>query len=308
MVLLWRLLWILGELQCHPGVPAMLTRLLPTLLLTFGLWCAASSVSSADPAIDAIRDSGTVRIGYRVDTAPFSYERNGQPAGYSIAVCANIVETLSQALGRDLTITFVRVSTMSDDRFEAITSRRIDLLCEASTITLERRERVDFSSIIHVTGAGVLFWQDDVSGFEDLGSKPVGVLTQTTTEQAVADYLDASGIDASLVRFESHDKGFAALEAREISAYFADRDLLAAHILNRGGADGGLSLSNRYFTIEPYGIALPRNSPDLRLLIDRALAEMYRSGRIRQIMVEYLSQEPTDLHETVFALFAYPMR
>ena len=44
-----------------------------------------------------------------------------------------------------------------------------------------------------------------------------------------------------------------------------------------------LRVIDRLFTYEPLALALPRGDDDFRLLVDRVLSRLYRSGAIRPI-------------------------
>jgi ABC-type amino acid transport substrate-binding protein len=78
----------------------------------------------------------------------------------------------------DLKIAYVPVT--ASNRFEAIETGKADLLCEPTTDTLSRRERVDFSITTFIDGASLLVRGDGPSAFNDLAGKKVGVLAGTT--------------------------------------------------------------------------------------------------------------------------------
>jgi len=42
-------------------------------------------------------------------------------------------------------------------------------------------------------------------------------------------------------------------------------------------------LADEFLTLEPYALALPRGDSELRLLVDRTISRLYRSGRINDI-------------------------
>jgi len=48
----------------------------------------------------------------------------------------------------------------------------------------------------------------------------------------------------------------------------------------------GFQLSKQYFSYETYALALPRDDSAFRLLVDRTLARLYRTGRIETIMAK----------------------
>ena len=71
------------------------------------LTAAALALLLASPApaqelqgtLKKIKDSGTIAIGYREQSVPFSFKGNdGKPAGYSIDLCQRIVTGVQQQL------------------------------------------------------------------------------------------------------------------------------------------------------------------------------------------------------------------
>jgi polar amino acid transport system substrate-binding protein/glutamate/aspartate transport system substrate-binding protein len=61
-----------------------------------------------------------------------------------VDLCRAVADGLAKQIGMaDLKVTYVPVT--STDRFDAITGGKADLLCEATTVTLRRRESLGFS-------------------------------------------------------------------------------------------------------------------------------------------------------------------
>lgn len=54
-------------------------------------------------------------------------------------------------------------------------------------------------------------------------------------------------------------------------------------------------LSRETFTHEPYALALPRGDEDLRLVIDRALSYVYRTGAILDVYERYFGKPGHDV-------------
>jgi len=108
----------------------------------FSVIVAALLLVSQDAAagtLDRVRETGVFKIGYRTDAPPFSYDSAiGEPAGYIVDLCREVAAAAKQELGvKDLKVEYVTVT--AEDRFEAVKSGRVDLLCEATTVTLARR-------------------------------------------------------------------------------------------------------------------------------------------------------------------------
>lgn len=249
----------------------------------------AAALSAAAPAaaqtLDRLRESGEIRLGYRTDAEPLSFaDPEGLPAGYAVLVCERIADHLAEALDLvSLERSYVPID--AEGRFEAVADGEIDLLCGAATITLTRRETVDFSLPIFVDGAAVLLPADADPELEALAGKTVGVRRGTTTEEILGNSLQAAGIDAEITAMESHDAGLAALETGEIDAYFGDQSILFALYFASDASDG-LVISDNTLTIEKQALALPRGDTDFRLAVDRAISELFRSGAMVEIFRE----------------------
>src|SRR5262249_44964126 len=90
------------------------------------------------------RSTGAVTIAYRDASIPSSYlSAKGEPIGYSIELCRQLVDAMTQTLGRELEIKWLPVT--SETRIDAIASGRADLECGSTTNNVERAKRVAFS-------------------------------------------------------------------------------------------------------------------------------------------------------------------
>lgn len=277
-------------------------------LFMAALLCALTLLAGAAEAatLERIGDSGSIKLGYRQDAAPFSYaDSAGLPAGYTVALCQAVADAVGKALKRDdLKIDYVPVT--AESRFADLQAGRIDLLCGATTMTLERRRQVDFSLITFVTGSSVLYRDDGPANFLDLAGKKVGVRTGTTTEEGLKRALAENGIAAEVVGVADHDDGLGKLEGGELAAYFADRAILA--MLGRSAKEPDkLVLSDRFFSYEPYALALQRGDDDFRLLVDTTLARLYRTQEVGRIyQASFGNAGMSDLLKATFTLQALP--
>ncbi len=255
--------------------------------------------------LDRIAETGTLRIGYRADAAPFSYRNSiGDPSGYSVELCLTVGIGLEQMLGLER-IRFEYVEVDTDDRFEAVDSGRVDLLCGATTVTLSRREQVDFSLPTFVDGASVMFRENGPSSFKDLAGRNVGVRANTTTESALLGTLKNLGIEANVVAVTDHDKALEMLEDGQLDAYFADRAIL--QYLIAGRRITAMRVSPENFSVEPYALALKRGDTEFRLAVDRALSAIYSGPPIVQIFRKSFGDiEPSDALRTLYLISALP--
>ena len=129
------------------------------LAVVLALAVMAPAMAMAD-TLATVGQSGVFTIGYRTDAAPFSFETDGQPTGYSVELCAEIGKAVGEHLGRgDLNVVYKPVT--AETRFSSIESGKIDILCGATTKTLGRSERVGFTQLTFVTGASLLSMDSD---------------------------------------------------------------------------------------------------------------------------------------------------
>jgi polar amino acid transport system substrate-binding protein/glutamate/aspartate transport system substrate-binding protein len=229
--------------------------------------------------LGSITESKTIRIGYRTDVPPFSFQsKTGDAAGYSVDICRAIAVAVDKQLNLDVFgISYVPVT--ADNRFKMLEEGKIDILCGPTTATLARREIVDFSMPIFVDGAGIMVGPGlTISRMSDLAKLRLGVRSGTTTEQV----LNASFKNADITTFKDHGDGVAGLKAGTLDAYFADRTLLEypRHV---DGKDSKLRVADEYLTVEPYALAIPKEDSDFRLPVDRTISRLYRSKQIMEI-------------------------
>jgi len=246
------------------------------------------------------------KIGFREDAAPFSYRNDlGQPVGFTVELCAIVVGDLRKELELpDLLVEFIPVG--AEDRFSALQDGSIDLLCGATTATLSRREMVDFSIPTFIDGASVLYRKGGPADFESLTGQRVGVRGGTTTEAALQETLAKLSIAAEVVSVSDHTDGLAMLEGNELAAYFADQSILLFLLLNSEAREQ-LWLSGRFFTREPYALALPRGDNDFRLFVDRSLSRLYRRGAIGNLFTKSFGiAKPSQLVEALYLINALP--
>jgi len=268
----------------------------------------AGAAGAASPTLDRIKANGFVTFGYRDAAAPFSVrQRDGTPRGYSVELCEKVAGAIRKAVGiPGLKVVWRAVD--GETRISDVESRKIDAECGTTTITLSRMERVDFSLPIFVDGGSALVRAGSgLATVSDLKDKRVAVMPATTTETALKRTFALTGARASLVPVRNGAEGLAAIASGKADAYASDRMLLAQ--LKDGDTRGAdLAFLQNDFSFEPYALVLPRNDPDFRLLVNRTLADLYKSGEIDPIFIRWLGPygRPGPLLNAMFYLNSLP--
>jgi polar amino acid transport system substrate-binding protein/glutamate/aspartate transport system substrate-binding protein len=253
------------------------------------LFAAGVSAAAAD-ALDRVRETGTIRLAVRDDAAPMSYLRDGVPAGYTVATCARMAERLAEQLGLEtLAAKFVVVE--AETRFAAIAEGAADVLCGAATVTLERRETMDFSIPVFVDGASVMTLEGGPADFAALDDKRIGVRAGTTTAEALRATLARAGMQAAVVEVDDHAAGLSGGREGVFDAYFADQSILM-RLAAEAGDGPTLAVSANTLSVEPQALAMARGETRLRLEVDRALSRMWRSGEMAAIFERVFAPVP----------------
>lgn len=280
-----------------------------SIVLFLMLLASQPVLAGSSPTLERIKQNGVVRIGFRENEPPMSFlGEDGKPAGYSIDLCTRIVNEVKTRLQQpNIGIEFVPVD--SGNRFKAVADGKIDILCGATTKTLSRAERVDFTQLTFVTGASLLsLGQNDIGGVSDLQGKKVAVVKDTTTIEQLNKALKEAVIDAEVVPVGSAAEGMQALVAGKVDAFSSDQVVLIGLALTHDG-DEKFAIADDVFSFEPFALAVARGDSDFRLVADRALSRLNRNGQIRPLYAKWFGQfskqVPTML-EAMYLITATP--
>ncbi len=242
---------------------------------------APLSAEELTGTLEQIETSGKIKIGYRTSHPPLSFlGKGGEPAGYSIDICSNIVTEVGQKLGRDIGVEYIPVN--AEERFEALADNKIDILCGATTKTISRMELVDFTELIFVTGASFMSLQtNDILGGNFTGKK-IGVLKGTTTVDEVKQLFSDTKVSADIIMINSTAEGIEGLAKETIDALAADQAVLIGLALD--SEDPSIfSIAPNSFSYEPLALAVRRNDADFRLIADRVITRLNKSKQIIEI-------------------------
>ena len=275
----------------------------------FILLAATYALPAAAGTLDQIKKSGEIRLGYRTDAPPMSFnDASGQASGYSVELCKRIATAVKDELKLgNLKVTFVPLNT--EERIDAIVNNKADIECGATTITLSRAAKVDFTSMIFVTGGSLLSLAD--SGIETVSSlagKSVVVVAGTTSETALKAHLQKNLIDAKVVSVPNRDEAMKQLQGKQVDAFAGDQ-IVQIGFLMQAPNPAVYKLSRDLFSYEPYGLVVRRNDADFRLVANRALAQIYRADQIEQIYAQWFGKaglRPSPMLTAVYTLGALP--
>ena len=199
------------------------------------------------------------------------------------------------------------VVVTADNRLDLVRNGSVDLDCETTSVTLARRESVDFSLLTFATGATIMVRKVTATRELKAGeTKVIGVISGSTAETTLHRLIAERSVPAEIILFTTYDTARTALEAGQIDSFFADREILVGMRDASKNPDAFL-ISEDLLTYEPYAIALRLNQDRLRLAVDRVIAGLYRSGDIAPIFARWFpGSEPSFLLKAMYRLGAIP--
>ena len=269
--------------------------------LTVAAVAATSQASAQDTSVGAlsgtlkkIKDTGTITLGYRENSLPFSYlNKRAQPIGYSLDLCREIVEDASTELdGMDIKVTLSEVT--SADRLVRVKAGEIDLECGSTTSNLQRQKEVAFSPVFFVAGTKLMVPKaSKVTSYRDLAGKMVVVTAGTTNETALRTLSDKQKLGINIVTERDHAESFAVLEAGKADAFATDDVLLYGIIATEPRAHD-MKVVGEYLSYDPYGLAYRRNDPSFAAVVNNAFARMAAERRLTELYNKwFLHRLPT---------------
>jgi glutamate/aspartate transport system substrate-binding protein len=284
-----------------------------------GLACSIALAAPAlaqDPGetLKRIKESGTISLGHRESSIPFSYyDDRQQVVGYSHEIMLAAVEAVKKELGLPrLQIKLTPVT--SQNRIPLVQNGTIDLECGSTTNNLERQQQVAFSNTIFVVGTRLLTRKDSgVRDFPDLAGKNVVTTAGTTSERLIRRMNDEKKMSMNVIAARDHGEAFLTVQSGRAVAFMMDDALLAGEMAKARRRDEWHIVGTPQ-SREAYGCMMRKGDPAFKKVVDDAIARLMTSGEAAKLYARwFLSPIPPKgltlnlpLSDEMKALFASP--
>lgn len=197
---------------------------------------------------------------------------------------------LFNAIGEEAGLEIQFQSMPFDGLIPALQSQTIDAAISGMTITAERGQTVDFARPYFQSGLAIAVRQKnkgEIKSFDDLENKKVAVAIGTTGAQEAAKIpgVELSTFDNSAIALQELSNG-------KVDAVVNDAPVTLYAI--KVGNLNTIEVVGELLTEEYYGIALPKDSPNLEK-INNALDELLKTGKYREIYQKWFAGEPPKL-------------
>lgn len=245
---------------------------------------AGTATSAANGTLQKIKDSGTIVVGHRDSSIPFSYiaDDPNQPIGYAHDLEMKVVEAVKQRLNMpDLNVRYNLIT--SQTRIPLVQNGTVDFECGSTTNNEERQKQVAFSNGFFEIGTRLLTKKDSgINDFADLKGKTLVTTAGTTSERYIRQYNDDNQMDINIISAKDHGEAFLMLENGRADAFMMDDVLLAGEKAKAKNPDEWVIVGEPQ-SFEIYGCMMRKDDPEFKAVVDEALANVFSSGEINSI-------------------------
>ncbi|MBC3861321.1 transporter substrate-binding domain-containing protein [Undibacterium jejuense] len=266
-------------------------KLLKTLVLmiSVGMTCNAAQAQESG-TLKKIKDSGTIILGVRDSSIPFSYLDDKQSyQGYSVDLCMKIVTSVQRQLG--LSTLNVKLNPVtSATRIPLMANGTIDLECGSTTNNLERQKQVSFAPTTFVTANRILSKKSaHIKSLADLRGKVVVSTSGTSNLKQLTTLNADQNLGINILPAKDHAEAFLMVETGRAAAFVMD-DILLASLAANSKSPSDFEISKEALSVEPYGIMLRKDDPAFKKAVDTAISNILTSGDINRIYDKWFMQ------------------
>ena len=243
----------------------------------------ASPALAQDSTVKKIKETGTITVGHRDASIPFSYyDENQKPIGYSMDICAQIVADVKKELNMpNLKVNYQLVT--SANRIPLMANGTIDLECGSTTNNLEREKQVSFTNTHFITANRFVSKKSsNLKSLADLKGKTVVSTAGTSNIKQVTEINGSQNLGMNIISANGHPEAFQMVETGRAVAFFMD-DILLYSLAASSRNPNDFDISKDALSVEPYGIMLRKGDPEFKKIVDNSTGNLFKSGKINAI-------------------------
>jgi glutamate/aspartate transport system substrate-binding protein len=269
-----------------------MARTLPTLAAATlaGAFVLAAGGAFAQGTLDKIKSSGTITIGHRDASIPFSYlDDKQQPIGYSMDLCARVVEAIKAELKMPkLKVALAPVTSAT--RIPLLANGTVDMECGSTTNNAERQRQINYTYTSFVTANRFISKKaDKLDKLADLKGKTVVSTSGSTNIKQITELNAAQNLGINILAAKDHAEAFLMVETGRAVAFVMD-DILLAGLAANSSNPGQWQISADALSVEPYGMMVRKDDPAFKKVVDGAMAQLMKSGELQRIYTKWFQQ------------------
>ena len=291
----------------------MKKTLLGLALSSLLVFPALSNGEELTGTLKKVNDSGSITLGHRESSIPYSYYDNQQNViGYSHEVSLKIVEGIEKKLGKKIDVKLVPIT--SQNRIPLMKNGTIDLECGSTTHNTARAQEAGFTNTIFIINIRMITdAKSGINSFDDLKDKVVITTAGTTSERVLRNMNAEKGANIRIQAAKDHGDAFMMLADNRGVAFVMDDSLLYGERAKSPQPDRWV-VTGESQGQEAYACMMRKDDPQFKALADEVIAELATSGELEKIYNRWFTQPipPSNvnlefpLSESMKALFAAP--
>src|SRR3989475_3389876 len=259
-------------------------RILSVGLVTLSaLLLAGPPASAQEGTLKKIKETGTITLGHRDASIPFSYFDDKQAAiGYAMDLCGKIVDAVKAEL--KMPNLHVKLNPVtSATRIPLMANGTVDLECGSTTNNLERQKQVAFTITHFVTANRFVSKKAaNLKDLNDLKGKTVVSTSGTTNIKQITEVNGQKNLGITILPAKDHAEASLMVETGCAVAFFM-YDIRVYSLVASSKNPSEWVISADALSVEPYGIMLRKDDPSFKKVVDDAMIATYRSGAINAI-------------------------
>src|SRR3954453_13548888 len=261
----------------------MLFRNAALALALAGLTASGAQAQELTGTLKKIKETGTITLGHRDSSVPFSYyDDKQQVVGYAAELCYKLADAVKAAL-KDDKIQVKLNPVTSATRIPLVANGTVALECGSTTNNLDRQKQVAFTITHFVTANRFLSKKAaNLKTVDDLKGKTVVSTSGTTNIKQITEIGAQKGLNLNILAAKDHAEAFLMVETGRAAAFVMD-DILLYSLVAAAKSPQDYVISSDALSVEPYGIMLHRGDAPFKKVVDEAMIATYRSGAINAI-------------------------
>ncbi|MGO4809053.1 glutamate/aspartate ABC transporter substrate-binding protein [Cupriavidus sp. 2MCAB6] len=255
-----------------------------------GAGAAQAIDAAASPTLGRIKASGTIAIGHRTSSIPFSYyDSNQKVIGYSQDLCEKVIaEVGKQTAVANLQVRMIPVT--SQNRISLVQNGTVDLECGVTTNLKSRQQQVAFSTTFFVAGTRLLVKKGSpVQDFHDLSGKAVVTNAGTTSERILRKLNDEKKANITIQSAKDYGESFLILQSGRVAAFMMD-DVLLSGVRTMSPNPTEWTVVGMPQSFEAYGFMMRKDDPEFKKLVDGVIVGLMKSGEIKAIYAKWFNK------------------
>ncbi len=271
--------------------PGNFLKTITTLAAALLFTAAHTAYADGASRLDKIRESGAIVIGHPESSVPFSYlDASQKPIGYTVEICQEIAKAVQASL--KLPKLEVRYNpTTSATRIPLLNNGTIDLECGNTTNLPDRHKLVSFAPTTFVAQVVLMARKDagvDPNNPATFRGKAIAAQAGGQTFRLISEINAKNNYGIQVIGAKDTGETFLMVQSGRAAGSANDDGLAYGSVASSKSPDDFI-IGTKGLQLAPYGIMEPKDDPAFKKVVDDAVIELMKSGKVAAIYEKYFN-------------------